>query len=129
MTFALLQQAPASQPGWINFAFIGGMGLLFYFLLIRPQSKARKEMEARLAKLKTGDEVVLGSGLYATIERVDEKDAKILELAERSLPALVEATRTLDAARQLDTVRQHEGADLNRVLRELERITQEQRGK
>jgi preprotein translocase subunit YajC len=56
------------------------MGLLFYFLILRPQSKQRKEMEARLAKLKSGDEVLLGSGLYATIEKVDEKDAKILYL-------------------------------------------------
>lgn len=81
MTFALLQQAQAGgPPAWTNFIFIGGMGLLFYFLMIRPQSKARKEMESRLSKLKAGDEVVLGSGLYATIERVDEKDAKILYL-------------------------------------------------
>ena len=82
MMFALLQQAAAQggAPGWTNFVFIGGMGLLFYFLLIRPQSKARKEMEARLSKLKAGDEVVLASGFYATVERVDEKDAKILYL-------------------------------------------------
>jgi preprotein translocase subunit YajC len=46
---------------------------MFYFLLIRPQSKARKEMEARLSKLKAGDEVVLTSGLYATIDRVEDK--------------------------------------------------------
>lgn len=78
MTFALLQQAQGGAPAWTNFIFIGGMGLLFYFLMIRPQSKARKEMEARLSTLKAGDEVVLGSGLYATIERVDEKDAKVL---------------------------------------------------
>ena len=65
MTFALLQQAAAGgAPGWTQFVFIGGMALMFYFLLIRPQSKARKEMEARLAKLKAGDEVVLSSGLY-----------------------------------------------------------------
>ena len=82
MTFAFLMQAPAQSgpPAWTNFIFIGGMGLLFYFLMIRPQSKARKEMEARLSKLKAGDEVVLGSGLFATIERVDEKDAKIVYL-------------------------------------------------
>ena len=81
MTFALLQQSTqGSAPGWINFIFLGGMGLLFYFLLIRPQSKARKEQEARLAKLKSGDEVVLHSGLYATIDRVDEKDTKIVYL-------------------------------------------------
>lgn len=75
MTFALLQQpAAGGAPGWTQFVFIGGMALMFYFLLIRPQSKARKEMEARLAKLKAGDEVVLSSGLYATIDRVEDKD-------------------------------------------------------
>ena len=74
MTFALIQQTPASgPPGWTQFVFIGGMALMFYFLLIRPQSKARKEMEARLSKLKAGDEVVLTSGLYATIDRVEDK--------------------------------------------------------
>ena len=74
MTYALFQQTPASgPPGWTQFIFIGGMGLMFYFLLIRPQSKARKETEARLAKLKAGDEVVLSSGLYATIDRVEDK--------------------------------------------------------
>jgi preprotein translocase subunit YajC len=74
MTFALFQQAATpTQPAWMNFVFIGGMALMFYFLLIRPQSKARKEMEARLSKLKAGDEVVLSSGLYATIDRVEDK--------------------------------------------------------
>lgn len=74
MTFALFAQTPASgPPGWTQFVFIGGMALMFYFLLIRPQSKARKEMEARLSKLKAGDEVILASGLYATIDRVEEK--------------------------------------------------------
>jgi len=73
--YALLQQTPAAggPPGWTQFVFIGGMALMFYFLLIRPQSKARKEMEARLSKLKSGDEVVLSSGLYATIDRVEDK--------------------------------------------------------
>lgn len=74
MTFALFQQTPAAgPPGWTQFVFIGGMALMFYFLLIRPQSKARKAMEERLSKLKAGDEVVLSSGLYATIDRVEDK--------------------------------------------------------
>jgi preprotein translocase subunit YajC len=74
MTFALFAQTPASgPPGWTQFVFIGGMALMFYCLLIRPQSKARKEMAARLSKLKAGDEVILASGLYATIDRVEEK--------------------------------------------------------
>ncbi len=79
MPFALLQ-AQAQQPAWVSLLPLVGMGLLFYFLILRPQNKQRKEMEARLSKLKSGDEVVLSSGLYATIERVDEKDARILYL-------------------------------------------------
>jgi len=74
MIIALAQQPQPGPPGWTQFVFIGGMALMFYFLLIRPQNKARKETEARLAKLKAGDEVVLTSGLFATIDRVEEKD-------------------------------------------------------
>jgi len=74
MTFAfLIQQAPEGLAKYSQFIVIGGMAAMFYFLLIRPQSKARKEQEARLAKLKAGDEVVLNSGLYATIDRVEEQ--------------------------------------------------------
>lgn len=79
-TFALLQAAAGGAPPYANLILLGGMGLMFYFLLIRPQNKQRKEMEARLSKLKAGDEVVLAGGLYATIDRVDEKDAKIIYL-------------------------------------------------
>jgi len=72
MYLALLQQA--GNPMLMQLLLIGGMGALFYFLLIRPQNKARKAMEARLSKLKAGDEVLLGSGFYATIDRVEDKD-------------------------------------------------------
>lgn len=72
MSFALIQQAApnAIVPQLILF---GGIGVMFYFFLIRPQQKARKEMEARLSKLKAGDEVLLSSGFYATIDRVEDK--------------------------------------------------------
>ena len=81
MTFALLQQAAAGpNPLLTQLPLLLGMGALFYFLLTRPQNKARKEMEARLSRLKSGDEVVLAGGLFATIDRVDEKDAKIIYL-------------------------------------------------
>jgi preprotein translocase subunit YajC len=73
MIFAVLQQAQQGSPFGPVILF-GGMALLFYFLLIRPQSKARKQMEERLSKLKAGDEVLLTSGIYATIDRVEDKN-------------------------------------------------------
>jgi preprotein translocase subunit YajC len=74
MNFALIQQAGGSSQLIPQLLLFAGMGLLFYFLLIRPQSKARKAMEERLSKLKAGDEVLLSSGFYATIDRVEDKN-------------------------------------------------------
>ena len=68
MNLALLMQA--GQSPLPTLLLFGGMAALFYFLLIRPQNKARKAMEERLSKLKAGDEVLLSGGLYATIDRV-----------------------------------------------------------
>ncbi|MDR2697864.1 MAG: preprotein translocase subunit YajC [Holophagales bacterium] len=73
-TTALLQQGSAgggTNPMLMNIALFGGIIFLFYFLLIRPQSKARKALEEKLSKLKSGDEVLLTSGLYAIVDRVD----------------------------------------------------------
>lgn len=80
MFTALIQQPGGPPPFMLQMFFIGAMVLLFYFLMMRPQNKARKQMEERLSKLKAGDEVLLGSGIFATIDRVDEKDAKIIYL-------------------------------------------------
>ena len=46
--------------------------LIFYFLLIRPQSKKRKEAEKMIAALKKGDKVVTIGGLHGTIQSVKE---------------------------------------------------------
>ncbi|MBI4912840.1 MAG: preprotein translocase subunit YajC [Acidobacteria bacterium] len=102
MTIAILSQTPPAGPSG-PLAILANpmtmmvvMGVLFYFLLIRPQSKARKEMEARLSKLKAGDEVLLSSGLFATIDRVDDKDAKLIYIKLGS--SVVKARRQAVAA-------------------------------
>jgi preprotein translocase subunit YajC len=73
MNFAMLTKANPNSPLPTMILF-GSMAALFYFLLIRPQNKARKQMEERLAKLKAGDEVMISGGLFATIDRVEDKN-------------------------------------------------------
>ncbi|MGH9358788.1 MAG: preprotein translocase subunit YajC [Terriglobia bacterium] len=41
--------------------------LIFYFLLIRPQSRQRHKSQEMLASLKTGDRVVTNGGVLGTI--------------------------------------------------------------
>jgi len=46
--------------------------LIFYFLIIRPQSKKRKETEKMISALKKGDRIVTIGGLYGTVQTVKE---------------------------------------------------------
>lgn len=48
------------------------IGVLFYFLIIRPQQKQQKERDNLLKELKEGDKVVMISGVYATVVKVEE---------------------------------------------------------
>lgn len=58
------------------------VGVMFYFLFIRPQQKQAKERENLLKELKEGDKVVLVSGVYATVAKVEADDIVRLQIAE-----------------------------------------------
>jgi preprotein translocase subunit YajC len=45
---------------------------IFYFLLIRPQQKQRKQHEQALANLKKGDEIVTGGGVVGEVVHIKE---------------------------------------------------------
>jgi preprotein translocase subunit YajC len=43
------------------------IGAIFYFILLRPQQKQRKQHEAMVNGLKKGDEIVTAGGLVAEV--------------------------------------------------------------
>ena len=43
---------------------------IFYFLIIRPQSKKRKDTEKMLSAIKKGDRVVTIGGIHGTVQNV-----------------------------------------------------------
>ena len=59
--------APSPLAMLPMFAMVFG---IFYLLVFRPQSKARKEHEGMLKNLKKNDEVVTGGGLFGTVLNV-----------------------------------------------------------
>jgi len=70
---ALAQGAQAGQPSLIS-AMLPMILLLgiFYFLIIRPQTKKAKEHRQMVEALKKGDEVVTNGGLLGRIAEVGE---------------------------------------------------------
>lgn len=77
---ALLQSSGAAAA-FVNFAPIIGIGLVFYFLVIAPANKQRKQTQAMLSSLKKGDRVITTGGIYGTVQGV-EPDAVYLKIAE-----------------------------------------------
>ena len=56
------------------------MFAIFYFLLIRPQSKKQRAHQLMLDNLKEGDNVITTGGIYGTIAKIKE-DAITLQVA------------------------------------------------
>ncbi|CRZ35144.1 protein translocase subunit yajC [Herbinix hemicellulosilytica] len=52
------------------------LGLVFYFLLIRPQKKQQKAMQAMLSTLEKGDSVLTSSGFYGVV--IDVMDEVVI---------------------------------------------------
>ena len=63
--------------------FLIPLGLMFaimYFLVIMPQQRQRKKMQAMLADLKAGDKIITSGGIYGTINGIDG-DSVILKIS------------------------------------------------
>ena len=80
-----------------TFSFIMLIALfaVFYFVLIRPQSKRQKEHKAMVASLSKGDEVVTNGGLlgkitnvgdsFVTVEVADGMEVRVQRMAVAAL--------------------------------------------
>ena len=52
--------------------FFAAIFAIFYFLLIRPQQKQKRDREQMLGALKKGDRIVTTSGLHGTVTGLGE---------------------------------------------------------
>jgi len=57
--------------------FLVPMGLFFYFFMIRPESKRRKEREQLLNAVKAKDKVVTIGGIHGTVVSVDKEEVVV----------------------------------------------------
>ena len=56
-----------------TFLLLIGFFVLIYFLMIRPQNKARKAHEELVAGIEVGDEVVSSGGLLGRVTKISDQ--------------------------------------------------------
>ena len=57
--------------------------VIFYFVLIRPASRERKQREAQISALKKHDRVVTNAGIHGTVVALED-DAVVLRVDDKN---------------------------------------------
>ncbi len=74
---AYAQQAPGGPEGLMSLLPLVLIFVVFYFLLIRPQTKRQKEHREMVAALAVGDEVATAGGLLGKVTAVKENFVRV----------------------------------------------------
>jgi preprotein translocase subunit YajC len=64
-------------PPIYNLGFIALMFAIFYFVLLRPEQRRRKEQEKLVASVKRNDQVVLNCGLHGRVVALGDSQVTV----------------------------------------------------
>jgi len=77
----LLQQQGQQGAGWSSIIMMVALVAIFYFFMIRPQTKRQKEIRKFREALSVGDKVVTAGGIYGKIKEIKD-NIIVLEIAD-----------------------------------------------
>lgn len=78
MINTILLQAQSSPSGNMGtLIMLGGVAIIFYFFMIRPQQKKQKAQKIFISEIKKGDKVVTIGGVHGKVTATDEHTVTI----------------------------------------------------
>ena len=93
------QDAPAPTSS-LNLIFIVAIFAIFYFFMIRPQNKKRKQIASMREGLKKGDQVITTGGIHGKVAEVKDTTV-ILQIDTSTKIKLDKSSVSLDASTKL----------------------------
>jgi preprotein translocase subunit YajC len=78
----MLQAAPGA--GSMQLLLIGGMILVFWLFMIRPQQKKAKQAKTFQQNMQKGDKIVTIAGIHGAINKVNEDGTIMIETSPGS---------------------------------------------
>ena len=88
------EEPAAGAPSFLNspMVLILGIFFIFWFLIIRPQSKKQKARERKVQSMQKGDTVMTHGGIYGRVVKLTDQDV-ILEV-DKTSRTRIQFTRT-----------------------------------
>ena len=85
-----------------NLLFIGGIIVVFWLFLIRPQTKKAKEQKKFIDNIQKGDKVITIAGIHGTISKVNEDNTLQLEVSPGSYMKIERSSISLDMSQAMN---------------------------
>ncbi|MFV0305245.1 MAG: preprotein translocase subunit YajC [Moheibacter sp.] len=101
----IFSQEPAAGGGWSTLMLFGGMFIIMYFLMIRPNMRKQKQEKKYQEELKRGDWVVTSSGIHGKIFELNA-DTVVLETGAGKIKF-----ERVAISKELSSARYSSGAD------------------
>lgn len=95
----ILLQAQGGGSGYESLILFGGVALVFYFFMIRPQQKKQKQQKQFIEDIKKGDQIVTAGGIHGKVLSVD--DATVVLEVDRGVKMTIEKSSiSLEASKR-----------------------------
>ena len=76
--FLVIAQA-GGGPGWRHWmVMLGGIAVIFYFFMIRPEKKRQETKRKMLHELGKKDKVITAGGIHGTVKNTSEKTVTLI---------------------------------------------------
>ena len=76
----VLLQASGSGGGMVQLVLMGGIILVFWLFMIRPQAKKAKVAKQFQENMGKGDKIVTIAGIHGTINKINDDGTMMLEI-------------------------------------------------
>jgi preprotein translocase subunit YajC len=99
----LLQAAaPGGGGGSLQLILLGGMILVFWLFMIRPQAKKAKEAKKFQEEMQKGNKIVTIAGIHGTVNKINEDGTLMIETSPGSYLKIEKSAISMEWTRNLN---------------------------
>ena len=99
MIAQVLLQVPSGNGMWGNILLFGGIIVIFYLFMIRPQQKKQKDQKKFIESVKKGDMIVTIGGIHGKVTAIED-DTIILEIERGAKMKIEKSSISLEASKK-----------------------------
>src|SRR5207342_3450998 len=85
-----------------SLVMLGGMILVFYFFMIRPQSQKAKKAKSFQESMQKGDKIVTIAGIHGVVNKVNDDSTITIETSPGSYLKIEKSAISMEWTQQLN---------------------------